>query len=173
MKKDSIVFELVFETHRSCLSINFDDCIVAAIVIGCDYRRKNFHRSFNVFLWSVKIRRKKSIESYRSERSKRFQVRFNFWQVWMRTVRKVRGVCNSITRLIRASSVHQRGCDREEDRVELVGEETALRLSMARLHLLHRACHHNKLGSLYRIVSSAERVLSFLDYSSCYLSTYP
>lgn len=45
--------------------------------------------------------------------------------------------------------------------MELVGEETALRLSMARLHLLHRACYHNKLGSLYRIAGLFPRQGAF------------
>lgn len=41
---------------------------------------------------------------------------------------------------------------KEREIVELVGEETTLRLSMARLHLLQRGYHNNNLGSLHRLV---------------------
>lgn len=42
---------------------------------------------------------------------------------------------------------------KEREIVELVGEETTLRLSMARLHLLQRGYHNNSLGSLHRLAS--------------------
>lgn len=43
---------------------------------------------------------------------------------------------------------------KEREIVELVGEETTLRLSMARLHLLQRGYHNNNLGSLHRPAST-------------------